>query len=94
MMSRLGEAELGIKPNGTGDPPDPGKVREALDRLRCGLLADGGNIELQGIDADGSVRLALQGQCRTCPSVEMTVRLVIEPMLKAEVPEIVGLILE
>ena len=94
MRSRLGEAVSGIKQGRRGTLPAPHKVRAALDLVRPGLLADGGNVEFQRIDPDGTVRLVLQGECRNCPSAEMTFRLVIEPILKAEVPEISSIIAE
>jgi Fe-S cluster biogenesis protein NfuA len=62
------------------------KVREALDAVRPGLLADGGNVELVGVDEDGTVRVALQGACAICPSAAATLRLVIEPRVTRSVP--------
>ena len=88
----LEEAVFGSKPAETRDLPDPAKVRAALDAVRPALLADGGNVELQGIDSDGTVRLVLQGECRACPSVEMTFRRILEPHLKAKIPEIQNII--
>ncbi len=73
--------------------PDPDKVRAALDRVRPGLLADGGNVELASVCPDGTVRLSLQGECSRCPAVEMTVRRVIEPVLRALVPGITAIVI-
>ncbi len=64
----------------------PQRVREALDAVRPGLLADGGNVELVGVDEDGTVRVALQGACAICPSAAATLRLVIEPRITRNVP--------
>ena len=68
------------------------KVREALDAVRPGLLADGGNVELVGIDEDGTVRVALQGACAVCPSAGATLRLVIEPRVTRQVPGVTSVI--
>jgi Fe-S cluster biogenesis protein NfuA len=84
-MSRsLGEAEDEFK-RSTGALTSQ-KVREALDAVRPGLLADGGNVELVGVDEDGTVRVALQGACAICPSAAATLRLVIEPRVIRNVP--------
>ncbi len=53
-----------------------------IDRLRPGLVADGGNLELVGIDADGTVRVALQGECARCPARLATLRVAIEEPLR------------
>ena len=64
----------------------PETVRRALDIVRPGLVADGGNAELVSVSEDGVVRLVLQGACTRCPAREMTRRLVLEPALRARVP--------
>jgi Fe-S cluster biogenesis protein NfuA len=71
----------------------PQDVRFALDALRPGLLADGGNVELIAIDEDGIVHLELQGACATCPSREATLSLYLLPALKKRVPGVVDVIL-
>jgi Fe-S cluster biogenesis protein NfuA len=90
-MSRsLGEAEGEFK-RSTGALTSQ-QVREALDAVRPGLLADGGNVELVGVDEDGTVRVALQGACAICPSAAATLRLVIEPRLTRNVPGVTSVI--
>jgi Fe-S cluster biogenesis protein NfuA len=60
------------------------EVEKVLDRLRPGLIADGGNVELIGVEADGTVRVSLQGACATCPAQTATLRVGLEePLLKA-----------
>jgi len=72
--------------------PGPGseglrdRVEAALDRLRPALVADGGNVELVAVDEDGTVRVALEGACTTCPARIATLRLALEPALRARVP--------
>ena len=65
-----------------------GQVESVLDRLRPGLVLDGGNVELAGVDADGAVTLLFQGACASCPAQLATLRLVLEPTLRREVPAI------
>jgi Fe-S cluster biogenesis protein NfuA len=59
-------------------------IEAELDRLRPGLIADGGNVELVDVGEDGTVRLELQGACKTCPAQVATLRVGIEdPLRKA-----------
>ena len=63
----------------------PEHVRRALDIVRPGLIADGGNAELISVAEDGTVRLELQGACKTCPAREMTRKHVLEAVLRSRV---------
>ncbi len=67
-------------------------VEAQLDRLRPALVADGGNVELLGVDADGTVRVTLQGQCATCPAQIATLRLGIEEPLREAIPAVLGVV--
>ncbi len=67
-------------------------VEAQLDRLRPALVADGGNVELLGVDADGTVRVTLQGQCATCPAQIATLRLGIEEPLREAIPGVRGVV--
>jgi len=59
-------------------------VEMVLDRIRPGLIADGGNLELLGVDSDGTVRVVMQGECAHCPAQQATLRIAIEePLRKA-----------
>lgn len=71
----------------------PGHVRRALDLVRPGLIADGGNAELVGIGEDGTVHLELQGACKTCPAREMTRKHVLEPVLRSRVAGVTSVLL-
>ena len=73
--------------------PQEAEVRAALDKVRPGLIADGGNVELAGIQPDGTVRLSLQGECSRCPAAEMTLRHAIEPVLRSQVPGIAEIVI-
>lgn len=63
-------------------------VEQVLDELRPYLMADGGNVELVGLDGP-IVKLRLQGACGSCPSSTMTLRMGIERRLRERIPEIV-----
>jgi len=71
----------------------PENVRRALDLLRPGLIADGGNAELINVAEDGTVRLELQGACARCPAREMTRKHVLEAVLRSRVPGVTSVLL-
>ncbi len=68
-------------------------MRAALDAVRPGLLADGGNLELVSVEDDGTIRIEFQGACARCPSRVMTLRHMIEPRLKAALTGVTGVML-
>jgi len=65
------------------------QVEKALGELRPRLQADGGDIELLGVD-DGVVKVKLKGACAGCPMSTMTLKMGVEQYLKKKIPEIVG----
>jgi Fe-S cluster biogenesis protein NfuA len=65
--------------------PSPDAVRAALDAVRAGLVADGGNVEVVEVEENGTVVVELQGACRQCPAQTLTLRHVIEPSLQQAV---------
>lgn len=62
------------------------KVEKALEKVRPMLEADGGNVELVEVTADGIVKLKLKGSCSCCPMSSMTLKMGIERIIKQEVP--------
>ena len=64
------------------------KVEQALAKVRPMLSADGGNVELVEVTAEGVVKLKLTGACSGCPMSSMTLKMGIERLLKKEVPEV------
>lgn len=64
------------------------QVLEALEKVRPGLQADGGDIELVEVTDDGVVRVRLQGACRGCPMSQVTLAGYVERVLKEQVPEV------
>jgi Fe-S cluster biogenesis protein NfuA len=64
------------------------RVLRALDSVRPGLQADGGDVELVRIDDDGKVLIKLTGNCGGCPMSQITLQQGIERILKQQVPEI------
>ncbi len=64
------------------------KVEAALGKIRPSLQADGGDVELVEVTADGVVKVKLTGACSGCPMSQMTLKMGIEKTLKKEIPEI------
>lgn len=69
-------------------PPKRERIEAWLDRIRPALVADGGNVELVGVDVDGTVRIEFQGACASCPAQLATLRVGIEEPLKRALPGI------
>ncbi len=67
------------------------RVSGVIEEIRPVLQRDGGDIELVDVDPDGVVSVRLQGACAGCPSAQMTLSMLVERKLKAEVPEVSGL---
>ena len=72
------------------EPSDLRRRIEAVldEHVRPGLRADGGDVEVVGIDADRIVQVRMMGACQGCPSAIMTLTFGIESTLKAQIPEI------
>jgi len=64
------------------------RVEKSLDKIRGYLQADGGDVELVDVDADGVVKVKLLGACGGCPMAIMTLKSGIERLLKSEIPEV------
>ncbi len=65
------------------------QVQAVINTIRPLLQADGGDIELIGIDeSTGTVSVRLQGACRGCPSAAMTLKMGVERHLKEKVPAV------
>ena len=64
------------------------KIREALDQIRPILQRDGGDLEFVEMTEDNVVRIRLQGHCAGCPGATMTLKAVIEKILKENFPEV------
>lgn len=65
------------------------QVRPVIERIRPMLQADGGDIELVGVDeATGIVSVRLQGACSGCPGAAMTLKMGVERHLREKVPAV------
>jgi Fe-S cluster biogenesis protein NfuA len=64
------------------------KVQEVIDLIRPAVQADGGDIELVNVDANGVVQIRFHGACHGCPSSTMTLQDGIERNLRKQVPQV------
>lgn len=62
-------------------------VELVLDEMRPYLMSDGGNVAVSEIDGP-VVRLLLEGNCGSCPSSSMTMKMGLEKRLREKIPEI------
>jgi NFU1 iron-sulfur cluster scaffold homolog, mitochondrial len=78
------------KPAATGSLAE--QARSVLDvEINPAIAAHRGRVAVDG-DAHGVVRIRLEGGCQGCALAEVTIRQGIEPLLRARLPAIVGLI--
>lgn len=64
------------------------QIEKALVEVRKMLAADGGDIELVDVGADGVVKVRLKGACGCCPMSQMTLKMGVEKFLKKAVPQV------
>jgi Fe-S cluster biogenesis protein NfuA len=64
------------------------QVEQAINEVRPSLQADGGDIELVDVTAEGVVKVKLKGACSGCPMSQMTLSQGIERYLKKQLPDV------
>jgi Fe-S cluster biogenesis protein NfuA len=63
------------------------RVNAAIDKVRPGIAADGGEVWLIRVD-QGTAYVQMLGACGGCPASTMTLKGAIEAVVVADVPEI------
>ena len=64
------------------------QVQAVLDQIRPALQADGGDVELVDVTAEGVVKVHLVGACAGCPMSQLTLSNGVERVLKQQIPEV------
>lgn len=64
------------------------RIERALDGVRPYLRSHGGEVDLTGVDSEGTVELRLRGTCDGCPSSSVTLKLAVEEAIRKAAPEI------
>ncbi len=62
------------------------RIETILNRVRPFLQADGGDIQLLGVEGN-SADVRLTGMCAGCPSAHMTLHVGVESAIREEIPE-------
>jgi len=65
------------------------KVEDVIAKIRIGLKAEGGDIELIDIK-DNIIYVRLKGACETCPMSTLTMKNWVESTIKKEIPEVIA----
>lgn len=65
-------------------------LEKVIEAVRPSLQADGGDIELVGVDDDGIVSVELTGACAGCALAGQTLSFSVERVLKENVPGVSG----
>ena len=71
---------------------DTDKVNQVIEVIRPAIQADGGDIYLRDVDANGVVTVELVGACVSCPASTLTLKAGIERILKDRVPGVTGVV--
>ena len=86
---RVGRCRKGIVMTETESQGIQERVQGVVDEIRPLLQADGGDLELVGVEeSTGVVSVRLQGACKGCPGAAMTLRMGVERRMKEQVPEV------
>ena len=65
-------------------------VKQSIEEIKPFLKRDGGDIEFVEYTDDHIVKVRLQGHCAGCPGAQMTIKSVVEKILKESYPEVAG----
>ena len=68
------------------------RINAALDKIRPYLEADGGDITLEEVTEDFTIKVKLHGACEGCPFSYQTLKAGVEQALLKEVPEMKELV--
>lgn len=63
------------------------KIIEVINQIRPVLQGDGGDIEFVEYTDDKIVKVRLQGHCVGCPGAQMTLKMIVERILKEAYPD-------
>ena len=66
------------------------KIVQGIEKIRPFLQRDGGDIEFVEYTEDNIVKVRLKGHCAGCPGAQMTIKGVVERVLRESYPEIKG----
>ncbi len=68
------------------------RIESALDTMRPFMIADGGNVELLGVDDTMMAQVKIVGSCSSCNMSHMTMKAGVEEAVLRSVPELKGIV--
>jgi Fe-S cluster biogenesis protein NfuA len=71
-------------------PSTEDRVKEVIDEFRPITQSHGGDVEFVSMDEQRIVHVRLKGSCHGCPAATQTLKMGLEQLLRARVPEVGG----
>jgi len=65
-------------------------IMESIEEIKPFLQRDGGDIEFVEVTPENIVKVRLKGACHGCPGAQLTLKSIVERIIKEAVPEIAG----
>lgn len=65
-------------------------AKKGIEEIRPYLQRDGGDIKFVELTDDNIVKVQLQGACHGCAGAQLTIKSVVERVLREAIPEIKG----
>ena len=65
-------------------------IMESIEEIKPFLQRDGGDIEFVELTPENIVKVRLKGACHGCPGAQLTLKSIVERIIKEAVPEIAG----
>lgn len=65
-------------------------ILKSIEEIKPFLQRDGGDIEFVELTPENIVKVRLKGACHGCPGAQLTLKSIVERIVKEAVPEIAG----
>ena len=65
-------------------------ILKSIEEIKPFLQRDGGDIEFVELTPETIVKVRLKGACHGCPGAQLTLKSIVERIVKEAVPEVVG----
>ena len=65
-------------------------ILKSIEEIKPFLQRDGGDIEFVELTPENIVKVRLKGACHGCPGAQLTLKSIVESIVKEAVPEVVG----
>ncbi len=65
-------------------------ILKSIEEIKPFLQRDGGDIEFVELTPENIVKVRLKGACHGCPGAQLTLKSIVERIVKEAVPEVVG----